>query len=444
MAKANSIDGLIGFIRRDNVWRQRMSQVLGEHVGPALEEFDLRFEDLGELLGETWPMTLWGCAFEDFVGRTFVNDQTNIVDLYLGQRGWTESAAVRECLAGLRSAAPSLFEVSQIMPGRSMVVRDLLSASEPVTVREKSATSSLRPWDRIAVRVVKQGDEYVISGALLHFSPEAAELLLDALRHTVGLGTRQTLSLTEDQKRDCAPLFANAWLFAQLPKVLAPEQPTLTNSNGDPLEFHDMRFPFVTGVLQRDVRSQLARHTELLSEGQKAWSWVATESATYGGPKGALALQTSKGGQTVLRYLELKGKALILSVNSAGRAETGRVMLMSALDGLVKPPLTSIRTVEQAMAEHREAASDEVPPDVARQILHENLDRHYRETLDKPVPALAEQTPRQAARSAADRKKVIAWMKYIENASAREPGSPMAEYDFRWMWEELGLLEERV
>ena len=78
------------------------------------------------------------------------------------------------------------------------------------------------------------------------------------------------------------------------------------------------------------------------------------------------------------------------------------------------------------------------------QIIHENLDRHYRETLDKPVPALAEKTPRQAARSVAGRKKVVAWLKHIENASAREPGSPMAEYDFRWMWEEFGLLDERV
>ena len=444
MAKANGVDGLIGFIRRNDVWHQRMFDVLAEHIGPALEEFDLDFEDLSELLGETWPMTLWGCAFEDLLARTFGNDQTNVVDLYLGQRGWAEGATDREYLAGLRTAAPSLFEVSQIVPGRSMVVRDLLSASDPVTVREKSATRSLKPWDRVAVRVVKQGDNYVISGALLRFSSDAAELLLDGLRHTLELGLRQSLNLTEDQKRGCAPLFANAWLFTELPKVLAPQLPTLTNSNGDHLEFHDLRFPFAAGVLQKDVKSRLARHPALLSDGQKAWSWVTTEPATYGGPKGALAMHSSKAGQTVLGYLELKGKALVLSVNSAERAETGRVMLMSALDGLVKAPLTSIQTAEQAMAEHHEVPSDEVPPDVARQIIHENLNRHYRETLDKPVPALADKTPRQAARSAAGRKKVIAWLKHIENASARQPGSPMAEYDFRWMWEELGLLDERV
>ena len=60
MAKANGIDGPIGFIRRDDVWRQRMFEVLAEHIGPAPEEFDLEFEDLSGLLGETWPMTLSG------------------------------------------------------------------------------------------------------------------------------------------------------------------------------------------------------------------------------------------------------------------------------------------------------------------------------------------------------------------------------------------------
>ena len=181
------------------------------------------------------------------LGRTFGSDKTNIVDLYLGQRGWAESAADREYLAGLSSAAPSLFEVSQIVPGRSMVVRDLLNASDPVTVREKNATRSLKPWDRIAVRVVKLGDNHVISGAVLQFSSEAAQLLLHSLRPTLGLGPRQTLTLREDQKRGCAPLFANAWLFTQLPNVLSPELPTLTNSNGDPLEFRDLRFPFAAG-----------------------------------------------------------------------------------------------------------------------------------------------------------------------------------------------------
>ncbi|RYH06606.1 hypothetical protein [Tropicimonas sp. IMCC6043] len=444
MAKVNGVDGLIGFIGKDNTWRERLLEVLGEHIGPALEEFDLEFEDLDVLLSDPWPMTLWGCAFEDLLGRTYGKGQTNVVDVYLGKRGWNETAEDRAYLAGLRSAAPSLYEVSQIVPGRSMELRDLLSDADPVTVREKSATRSLKPWDRIAVRVVPQGDDHVISGALLQFPAEAAEFLLDGLRQTLDLDPEAELRVDEDVRRRCAPLFANAWLFAQLPKILDPKMPTLTNNSGDLLAFHDLRFPFSTGVLQRDVRSRLSALPDLVPEGQKVWNWITTAPAIHSGPKGAMALDSSMDGQTVLGYLELKGKALTLSVNSAERAERGRAMLMNALGDLVKSPLTSIRTVEQEMAEREEAPADEIPPDIARQIVHEHLDRHYRDTLDQPIPSLGGKTPRQAVRSAAGRKKVIAWLKHIENSSARNTESPMAEYDFQWMWEELGVLDTRV
>lgn len=58
-----------------------------------------------------------------------------------------------------------------------MVLRDLLSADDPLTVREKSASRSLKQWDRIAVRVVDQRDHHVISGALLPFRQEAVDFL---------------------------------------------------------------------------------------------------------------------------------------------------------------------------------------------------------------------------------------------------------------------------
>ncbi len=96
------------------------------------------------------------------------------------------------------------------------------------------------------------------------------------------------------------------------------------------------------------------------------------------------------------------------------------------------------------MAERRTAPEAEaIPPDIARQIAHEHLDRHYRDTLDQPIPALGNKTPRQAVRSAAGQRKVVEWLKLIENRSARQTGS-VAEHDFGWMWVELGLSDDRI
>jgi hypothetical protein len=63
--------------------------------------------------------------------------------------------------------------------GTSMVLRDLLGGAEPLTVLEKSASRSLKKWDRIAARVLEEGNHHVISGALLAFTADAVELLLD-------------------------------------------------------------------------------------------------------------------------------------------------------------------------------------------------------------------------------------------------------------------------
>ena len=89
------------------------------------------------------------------------------------------------------------------------------------------------------------------------------------------------------------------------------------------------------------------------------------------------------------------------------------------------------------------AEEEDISPALARQMAREYLEQHYRDTLDQPIPALDGKTPRQAVRSTAGRKNVIDWLKTIENRSARQTGSPVAEYDFGWMWDELGLSDYR-
>ncbi|SIN99513.1 hypothetical protein SAMN05444722_0047 [Rhodovulum sp. ES.010] len=450
MKQGHDLGGIIDFAHRDEAWAERLAGVVDEHFLPALEEFDLDFEDLADILGNQAPWTLWGCAFEDFLSRRWPPDGQNIVETYLKRRGWTEKVLNRAYIEGLRDAHVSLHEVTAVVPGTSMVLRDLLTGADPVTVREKSATRSLKQWDRVAVRVVPVRDRHVISGGLLPFSADAVELLFDGLRDALRLRKMETPRLSVEQLRSSAPLFSSAWLFTHLPRLLDPQMPHLTNTDGEDLVFHELRFPFAAGVVQGQVATVLDRQAELSSDGPKSWSWL-TPAKGVSKSKGTgpgLALGTSSDGGTVLGALHLKGKALILEVNSKERAARGSVLITAALGDLLRPPLTTIQTVDQAMRD-RDApggppeGADEIPPEIARQIMQEHLDRHYRETLDQPIPALGDKTPREAVRSAAGRKKVMEWLKYLENRSAKAEGTPMAEYDFRWMWEELGVLEER-
>ena len=441
MAERNDISGLLAFIGREGDWRDRLQEVVAEHLMPALEEFEIDHDGLTDLLGDQWAGVLWGCGFEDFLGQRY--EDGNIVDLYLKRRGWKETALNRAYFSALRDAPVSLYEVSDVQPGTSMVLRDMLSDAPPVTVREKSATRTLKQWDRIAVRVVPERDHHVISGAPLPFRPEAVDFLFAGLRDALKLKKRDALRLNRDQLLGCAPIFTSAWLFIEIDRALTPAQPRFTNSDGDDVLFHDLRYPFASGVTQKAVAERLDRVKGFLPEGPKFWNWLAARKGRGGKAGGGIMLDTRMEGATVLGSVELKGKALLVTVNSVERAAKVQTLIGTAAGDLLRAPLTTIRTVEQMRADQRrdgpQEATNEIPPEIARQLMRDHLDKHYRETLDAPIPALGGKSPRQAVRTTAGREKVIDWLKYLENRSAGHGEGPMAEYDFSWMWSELGL-----
>lgn len=445
MAERNDISGLLAFIGREGDWRERLQDIVAEHLMPALEEFEIDQDGLADLLGEQWSGVLWGCAFEDFLGQHY--EDGNIVDLYLKRRGWKETALNRAYFTALRDAPVSLYEVGDVQPGTSMVLRDLLSDAAPVTVREKSATRTLKQWDRIAVRVVPERDHHVISGALLPFRSEAVDFLFAGLRDALKLKKRDALRLSRDQLLGCAPIFTSAWLFIEIDRALSPAQPQFTNSDGDDVLFHDLRYPLASGVTQKAVAERLDRVKGFLPEGPKFWNWLAVRKGRGGKAGGGIMLDTQMEGATVLGSLELTGKTLLVTVNSAERAAKVQKLIGAAAGDLLRAPLTTIRTVEQMRADQRRNgpsdAADEIPPEIAHQLMRDHLDKHYRETLDAPIPALGGKSPRQAVRTAAGRAKVIEWLKMLENRSAGHGEGPIAEYDFGWMWVELGLQDHR-
>lgn len=441
----NDISDLLTFISQDDLWFARLQEVVAEHLMPALEEFDLDYDDLPEVLGEPWPGVLWGCGFEDFLSRQF--EDGNVVDLYLKRRGWNETGPNREYFAALRDTPVSLYEVSEVKPGKSMVLKDLLGAAKPVTVLEGSATQSLKQWDRIVVRVIADNDTHVISGALLAFSAEAVAFLFDGLSAVLKIDEDVEPSLTVTQLLECAPIFTSAWLFTALPRALSEEMPEFTNADGDDIMFHDLRFPFATGVKQKDVSASLNEVNGFVPNGARCWVWLAPHGSKPSAEGGSLMLDSQTDGHTVLGHLELKGKSLLINVNSSSRADRVRELVMKAAGEHLKQPLTTICTVKQMMAEEHDdldlEEADEIPPEIARQTVQEHMNQHYRETLDAPLPALGGKSPRQAVRSKAGRAKVVDWLKTLENNSAKHHNDAIEEYDFGWMWAELGLQEYR-
>jgi hypothetical protein len=459
MRSHGDLTGLIKFLARDD-WKSSFEEVLGEHFGPAMQEFDLEYEEIGAALGGGWDMTLWGVAFEDFLGRQFEPDSRNFVNEYLRRRGWNESAPTKSYMRGLQTSIMSLYEASAIVPGQSFLARDLLRSGEPVLISERTATRTLKEWDRIAARIVAQGQKRILAGGVLAFTFEASERLIAELQEAAVKSPRSGRSaraankppIADDTLREMTPRFTATWLSDVLPKALGLSRPTLHNSDGDEVVFHEVRFPLASKTTLNELGERLTAISSLHRENDTFWNWLdelasAQSSQHSDNAENVLGWNvTMEDGRTVLGNIEIKERSLIVNVNSPARAERAIAMLRAALSGLVTAPLTQIQTVDQMMAQqqNRPRSAPEVPPEIQTKLVHTTLDKQYRALLEQPVPMLGNLTPRAAARTKSGREKLAVWLKHLENRSRQpEATDPMATYDFAWLWRELKVEDLR-
>jgi len=365
----------------------------------------------------------------------------------------------------------SLYEVSDIVRDTSFRARDLVRGGDPILISEKLATRSLKQWDRIATRVVQVGSQMLISGAVLPYDRDASEKVLKLLRNVAKRTDKEQRRLADLVRRDvndpaivnafsqtallrtAAPAITTVWLIDIIDRAKAPQIPEVRNAEGDELLFCTVHYPFAEGAAADDIRLALNRCPELRQENATFWNWIGPRRSANGldAQKQPLKSQTFTtildDGSLVLGNVELKDKALILSVNSQARAERGRLLLSEVLDGLVVQPLVEIQTLEQCMATRDPAPAPNLnlSEEERRTIIHNGLDRHYRDLLDQPIPVLGNKSPRAAVKTAKGRAKVVDWLKTLENNTAKFAGSndEMATYNFNWLWMELGVNELR-
>jgi hypothetical protein len=454
----HDLGGIIKWSARED-WRPRVDAVMAEHFESALKAFGIAFENIDDVLGGTWTLTLWGCAFEDFLTRRFGPDNVNPVEVYIRRRGWKEPVAARTYMMALRNSVMSLYEVSDIIPGQSFHARDLLRGGDPVLVSERSATRTLKTWDRIAARIVEHNGKMILAGGLLAFTLETSEGLFSRLRnHSSNAGAKRHGGASkagalkgwggsDDDLRRATPVFTSAWLFDVLPRALRKDSPKLFNSDGDEILFHRVNFPLINAASADTIATRLNQLADLRQASAAFWNWLGERPASGAMAKSGTGItfnSNMEDGSPVLGTIELNERFVLLEANSPARAQRGTAMLAAALGDLVGSPLTEIQTVEQLKAAPRRKPDETaaaIPPEVQEKLVHEALDQHYRALLDKPTPMLGDVSPRTASRTARGREKLLVWLKHLENQSlnVRDRNDPMATYHFTWLWRELNV-----
>src|SRR5262245_1760074 len=306
----------------------------------------------------------------------------------------------------------------------------------------------------------------IISVAVLPYDRDASEKVLKLLRNIAKRTDKEQRKLADLVRRDvnepaivnafsqtallraAAPAITTVWLIDIIDRAKAPQIPEVRNSEGDELLFCTVHYPFADGAAADDIRFALSRCPELRQENATFWNWIGPRRSVRAQKRPLKSLTfatTLDDSSLVFGSVELKDKALILSVNSQARAERGRLLLSETLDGLVAQPLVEIQTLEQCMVTRDPAPAPNLnlSKEQRRTLIHDGLDRHYQDLLDQPIAVLGHKTPRAAVKTAKRRAKVVDWLKTLENHTAKFAGSndEMATYNFNWLWTELGVNE---
>jgi hypothetical protein len=432
-------------------WDGTKGDVFDGHIFEAAGRLDMDIADLSDMLVQLdLAGTMFGFCFEDLASMRFSPNDRNLVEDFLKRRGWREGVRGRRYLRQLSESVLSLYEVVDLAPGSHCDLKDLLRGGKLVRVYEQSGTRGMAQWDRIVARVLPGDGKRIFSGAILPFSPEASQALLEVIedirRRDKNKQTRlaETENLADlDDSFDVADLqipataFSQVWLM-QVVTACEASPPEFVTADGEPLLLAETRMTFERSS-GKSISTLLdtAKDWERESEDELSWVWLPGADDETGFPT------------TLHGFLRMTDNELWLTANSLNRSDKGKQALIDLLGDLINPQLTRLQSPEQFLAEERasldsssgiDPAGIDLDPDELSDILSDYLDQHYRKALDEPIPALGNKTPRQCIKTKNGKIKVIAWLKYMENQEYRKASqSDGIPYDFSWMWNELGL-----
>ena len=349
-------------------------------------------------------------------------DGRRLVDAFL-ERTSELSSLERRYLQQMRGSVQRLYEIEQVVPGKSLTLRDLVSGSRLI-VRERLGSQTLRRWDLIAARLAlptgASGQPEIDD--LIPLPRYAKDALLTELKDAL-VARAEGHPSTEEEEGELfesyVPRFHAVWLEA----ILDPPTPKVVFSGGEEALITRVHFD----VADRErVISALDEAADFFREkDEPVWQWQ---------PRRRREAPTS---------LTLEADTMVLETLTRGAGERAARRVERLLKGIVQRGLTTHEELARAVKRSRREPPHHTPVDLpeADEAVLEHYERHYRAWLDDPIPALDGASPRRAARSEALRPALVELLKELERIYCKslEMGTP--GYDPSWMWEELGLSE---
>jgi hypothetical protein len=365
-------------------------------------------------------------ASEWLLARGQINARGALRDInayLLGPGGPRLSPGQARWIAQLREQPLRLYRITDVRPDEGLTLVDAIDQdAAPATVRERSASRSLRPGMTLGARLMPAGGHVELSGAIYVFAGLPAAQAIEAVSASLaGAGT-------PDEARSSAELtIARRWL-AQFTEP--PEMPELRDAaSGDPLLLVTDHYRVLDGAALGAV---LAAQPDVSASA--AGGWTRDADAGGGMRRSLLAINPGRSADRIEVF-----------ARTQRLADDGRAWF-EALAGAAVQHLTR-EVVDprspQALAAAADAPAGAPPgigPDQLGELIAHSLRRMYANWADEPIPALGGRTPREAIATPGGLERVKGLLRQYEAGEAEQARAQQrAEFSFQFLWDALGI-----
>ena len=426
----------------------KLVQMLGDHalehygqgaLAEAWDEFTL-WEDV--LLDRDDPPLEFETAFVIWWTFHWVPDNSELEERdhwpempvamhYLEQHAERLDSFAKRFVEEACSQPFSFFMVREVRPGARMTIRDLLTKRE-FDVHERRASKTLQRGSIIFSSVVTLDGESIMLGcAPCAIPPSYAGVFFD-LREELADEDAKGLELLREWDFELREIY-----FDIRADLFDPQLPEMQNTDGDPLQL--TKLFYVLRCTPREAKDALAplalglddHKSSTDADGQLvsvAFPWAKAGNSSH-----------AEWSKTTLGEISIEGERLTVEVNSENRAETFKREMEQRLGNRAEFKSAVVSSLEKMLqdwkdnpedshikaladTDRRTAALNDTP--LARQTLKEIADRHWAGWLDTSLPALNDQTPREAAKTETGRERLEAVLWQFEQHRTASPHEP--------------------
>jgi hypothetical protein len=391
----------------------------------ALDDND---HDFLQGLGDEVIENIMGNAFEWLLadGNIFIKDeQCRVAELLLGNNGPQFSEVERQRIELLSTVPLRLYDIVELMPGESLMLRDvLLPESPPVQVQSESCSKSLTQHDFLGTRILPIGDHFELSGAAYAFPRIRSLELLENLQ--VGLKGREPES--SFAKEIASVVIPYRWLQLFLnPFELPPQAEQLICEST--LFVTDLYRVQVWGTLEKVLAA------EANTEGSRELGW------TY-----LLEKADSPRQISFSIYQSSRSDRIKVFYQTPEYADEGRPWFEELVGTSVVFLCREITDLGDVLAhfhsdEAKEASdSTTLSSEQLIELVHSGIQEMYVDWADKPLPILNDKTPREAIQTL-EGLEMVKYLLHSYELIDREPDDPKHHVPqfFGFLWESLGI-----